>query len=168
MRGKKKADLKKLMSVSDNIANLNVERFKNFLASAKVSEEPSAAEMAEGIARPAVSTTLQRLPVISLFAYSVSVFSHLLTTYHTPVGGLLSRAHLGIATNVSRFGFPQALAYDGPAYRGMDAATFSEEDWTFGAGSVRLLSGLYGVLRPADLIQPYRLEMGSRSVCVWS
>lgn len=64
-----------------------------------------------------------------------------------------------------QFGSPQALAYDGPAYRGMDAATFSEEDWTFGAGSVRLLSGLYGVLRPTDLIQPYRLEMGSRCVC---
>lgn len=56
----------------------------------------------------------------------------------------------------------QALAYDGPAYRGLDAATFSEEDWAFGARSVRLLSGLYGVLRPTDLIQPYRLEMGSR------
>ncbi|CAN0154320.1 unnamed protein product, partial [Hapterophycus canaliculatus] len=55
-----------------------------------------------------------------------------------------------------------ALAYDGPAYRGLDAASFSEEDWAFGAGSVRLLSGLYGVLRPTDLIQPYRLEMGSR------
>lgn len=59
---------------------------------------------------------------------------------------------------------PQALAFDGPAYRGMDAATFSEEDWAFGARSVRLLSGLYGVLRPTDLIQPYRLEMGSRWV----
>lgn len=61
----------------------------------------------------------------------------------------------------------QALAYDGPAYRGLDAATFSEEDWAFGAGSVRLLSGLYGVLRPGDLIQPYRLEMGSRWVGRW-
>lgn len=61
----------------------------------------------------------------------------------------------------------QALAYDGPAYRGLDAATFSEEDWAFGAGSVRLLSGLYGVLRPGDLIQPYRLEMGSRWVGEW-
>lgn len=56
----------------------------------------------------------------------------------------------------------QALAYDGPAYRGLDAKAFSEEDWAFGEGSVRLLSGLYGVLRPTDLIQPYRLEMGSR------
>lgn len=56
----------------------------------------------------------------------------------------------------------QGLAYDGPAYRGLNAKTFSEEDWAFGAGSIRLLSGLYGVLRPTDLIQPYRLEMGSR------
>lgn len=58
MRGKKKADLKKLMSVSDNIADLNVERFKKFLPSAKVSEGSSAAEMAAGIARPAVSVTV--------------------------------------------------------------------------------------------------------------
>ena len=56
----------------------------------------------------------------------------------------------------------QALAYDGPAYRGLDAKTFSQEEWAFGAGCIRLLSGLYGVLRPTDLIQPYRLEMGSR------
>lgn len=59
MRGKNKVDLKKLMSVSDNIANLNVERFKNFVASAEVAEGSSAAEMAAGIARPAVSVSLQ-------------------------------------------------------------------------------------------------------------
>ena len=56
----------------------------------------------------------------------------------------------------------QALAYDGPAYRGLEAKAFSDEDWAFGQNTVRVLSGLYGVLRPADLIQPYRLEMGSR------
>lgn len=97
--------------------------------------------------------------------------------YPCPSDFLLPRAHIGPTTSklltamtehFFLFGSPQALAYDGPAYRGMDAATFSEEDWTFGAGSVRLLSGLYGVLSPTDLIQPYRLEMGSRLVCVQS
>lgn len=79
MRGKKKADLKKLMSVSDNIADLNVERFKNFLTSAKVSEERSAAEMAVDIARPAVSATLQRLK------YIFPVVQFLFTPYrHSP------------------------------------------------------------------------------------
>ncbi|CAM9139514.1 unnamed protein product [Ectocarpus sp. 12 AP-2014] len=108
MRRKKKADLKKLMSISDNIADLNVERFKKFLGSSEVEKMSTAVDLVADVARPA------------------------------------------------------ALAFDGPAYRGMDAATFSEEDWAFGARSVRLLSGLYGVLRPTDLIQPYRLEMGSR------
>lgn len=50
MRGKKKADLKKLMSVSDNIADLNFDRFKNFLGSAKV----VAAAAAAGSISPAV------------------------------------------------------------------------------------------------------------------
>lgn len=54
------------------------------------------------------------------------------------------------------------MAYDGPAYRGLDANTFSEDDWEFSKGSIRLLSGMYGVLLPTDVIQPYRLEMGSR------
>lgn len=82
------------------------------------------------------------------------------------IGGLSPRSALDFEplVRLSRAPAPQALAYDGPAYRGLNAATFSEEDWAFSAGSVRLLSGLYGVLRPSDLIQPYRLEMGSRWV----
>jgi hypothetical protein len=45
----------------------------------------------------------------------------------------------------------------------MDApATFSERDYTRAQKTIRILSGLYGVLRPLDLMQPYRLEMGSR------
>ena len=46
---------------------------------------------------------------------------------------------------------------------GMDAAsTFTERDYTHAQKVLRILSGLYGVLRPLDLMQPYRLEMGSR------
>lgn len=55
------------------------------------------------------------------------------------------------------------LAFDGDVYRGMQApATFSERDFTHAQKTVRILSGLYGVLRPLDLIRPYRLEMGTR------
>jgi len=57
----------------------------------------------------------------------------------------------------------QALfAFSGDVYQGMDAATFSCEDITFAQNHLRILSGLYGVLRPLDLMQPYRLEMGTR------
>lgn len=55
------------------------------------------------------------------------------------------------------------LAFHGDVYVGMDApATFDERDHTAAQKSLRLLSGLYGVLRPLDLMQPYRLEMGTR------
>ncbi|CAM9561284.1 unnamed protein product [Choristocarpus tenellus] len=61
---------------------------------------------------------------------------------------------------------PAALAFDGPAFRGLDAASFSTEDWAFAGNSLRLLCGLYGVLRATDLIQPYRLEMSTRGISV--
>lgn len=55
------------------------------------------------------------------------------------------------------------LAFDGDVYQGMDAATrFDERDFTEAQKTIRILSGLYGVLRPLDLMQPYRLEMGTR------
>ncbi len=57
---------------------------------------------------------------------------------------------------------PALLAFSGDVYLGMDAPnTFSERDFTHAQKTLRILSGLYGVLRPLDLIQPYRLEMGS-------
>jgi len=54
------------------------------------------------------------------------------------------------------------FAFSGDVYQGMDAATFSADDIAFAQQHLRILSGLYGVLRPLDLIQPYRLEMGTR------
>jgi cytoplasmic iron level regulating protein YaaA (DUF328/UPF0246 family) len=52
------------------------------------------------------------------------------------------------------------LAFDGDVYEGLQAGTFTEEDLAFAQDHLRILSGLYGLLRPLDLIQPYRLEMG--------
>jgi len=54
------------------------------------------------------------------------------------------------------------LAFRGDVYRGINADTFWEGDFEFAQQHLRILSGLYGVLRPLDLIQPYRLEMGSK------
>ena len=54
------------------------------------------------------------------------------------------------------------LAFNGEVYRGLNANEMSEEDLQFAQDHLRILSGLYGVLRPLDLIQPYRLEMGTK------
>lgn len=53
------------------------------------------------------------------------------------------------------------LAFAGDVYQGLQAGDFGERDFTEAQKTVRILSGLYGVLRPLDLIQPYRLEMGT-------
>ena len=58
-------------------------------------------------------------------------------------------------------GRPAALAFRGDVYLGLGARDFSERDLTSAQRRVRILSGLYGVLRPLDLIHPYRLEMGT-------
>ncbi|MEM1299170.1 MAG: peroxide stress protein YaaA [Pseudomonadota bacterium] len=57
---------------------------------------------------------------------------------------------------------PAALAFGGDTYVGLEAATLTEDDMVFGQDHLRILSGLYGLLRPLDKIQPYRLEMGSK------
>ena len=57
---------------------------------------------------------------------------------------------------------PAILAFSGDVYMGLEASTFSERDFTHAQKVFRILSGLYGVLRPLDLMMPYRLEMGSK------
>ena len=54
------------------------------------------------------------------------------------------------------------LAFKGDVYEGLDVEDFNDNDLQFAQSHLRILSGLYGVLRPLDLIQPYRLEMGIR------
>ena len=57
---------------------------------------------------------------------------------------------------------PAALTFNGDTYVGLDAKTLSAPDLAYAQDHVAILSGLYGLLRPMDLIQPYRLEMGTR------
>ncbi|WP_375380915.1 YaaA family protein [uncultured Sphingomonas sp.] len=71
--------------------------------------------------------------------------------------------------NVQRFrGFAEAeerpalYAFAGDVYRGLEAKTLEPEGVAFAQDHLRLLSGLYGLLRPLDAIRPYRLEMGTR------
>ena len=91
------AQLKGLMSISDDLARLNRDRFKAFAA------DPTAA-----MVKPAV------------------------------------------------------LAFNGDTYQGLEAKTLNADDLAWAQDHLGILSGLYGVLRPLDEIQPYRLEMGSR------
>lgn len=54
------------------------------------------------------------------------------------------------------------LAFNGDVYDGLTATTLTAKQLTYAQTRIRILSGLYGVLRPLDLMQPYRLEMGTR------
>ncbi len=91
------ADLKRLMHISDNLAELNAERFKAFNLEGKSNSAKSA-----------------------------------------------------------------ALAFDGNVYWGLDANGMSDDSLSYAQDHLRILSGLYGVLRPLDAIQAYRLEMGTK------
>jgi hypothetical protein len=75
--------------------------------------------------------------------------------------------------NVARFGAwsttfdddnskPAVLAFDGDVYDGLDAKSLAPAELAWAQRHVAILSGLYGVLRPLDRLQPYRLEMGTR------
>lgn len=54
------------------------------------------------------------------------------------------------------------LTFSGDVYTGFELASYSQSEFDYAQQRLRILSGLYGVLRPLDLIQPYRLEMGTR------
>lgn len=56
---------------------------------------------------------------------------------------------------------PALLAFKGDVYTGFDLDAYTKRDFSFAQKHLRILSGLYGVLRPLDLMQPYRLEMGT-------
>jgi uncharacterized protein len=97
MKKKSASELMQLMDISENLAQLNSERYKNF----KKTFEPEHSKQA-------------------------------------------------------------LLAFKGDVYTKMDVENYSVEDFEFAQKYLRILSGLYGLLKPLDLIQPYRLEMGIR------
>ncbi len=97
MRPKKPNDLKKLMSISDKLADLNVARFQAF-----------------------------------------------------------KKSHAGNHAKQAMY------AFTGDVYVGLDANSFTKSQVDFAQRHLRILSGLYGLLRPLDVIQPYRLEMGTK------
>ncbi|MFZ7108755.1 peroxide stress protein YaaA [Avibacterium avium] len=89
------------------------------------------------------------------------------------VASLMSISDKLAALNVARFAQwnqdhneqnsrPAIFAFKGDVYTGLDAAHLSRDDILFAQQHLRILSGLYGLLRPLDLMQPYRLEMGTK------
>ena len=59
---------------------------------------------------------------------------------------------------------PAVLSYDGDVYRAMDARNMTEKEWAWLNNHLRILSALYGISKPFDLIQPYRIEFHSTKV----
>jgi len=89
------------------------------------------------------------------------------------IAKLMSLSDKLASLNVARYGSwerestPQnakqaLLAFKGDVYTGLNAEDFSADDFAFAQQHLRMLSGLYGLLRPLDLMQPYRLEMGTK------
>ena len=89
------------------------------------------------------------------------------------VAGLMDLSDSLAALNVARYAAfratpraadvrPAVLAFDGDVYDGLRAREFDADALAFAQRHLRILSGLYGVLRPLDAMQPYRLEMGTR------
>lgn len=74
----------------------------------------------------------------------------------------LNRERFQAFDPASEEGLQAAFAFNGDVYQGLKARTLTKKDLAWAQDHVRILSGLYGLLRPLDAIQPYRLEMHSR------
>ncbi|RTL39104.1 MAG: peroxide stress protein YaaA [Rhodocyclaceae bacterium] len=92
---------------------------------------------------------------------------------HAEVAKLMDLSDQLAALNVARYADwsqpftpanakPAVLAFNGDVYDGLDARSLGEADLDYAQAHLRILSGLYGLLKPLDLMQPYRLEMGTR------
>jgi cytoplasmic iron level regulating protein YaaA (DUF328/UPF0246 family) len=95
------------------------------------------------------------------------------TISHADLAKLMDLSDALTALNISRYDTfkakadvpsarPAVLLFDGDVYDGLNAASLNTAQLLAAQGQLRILSGLYGVLRPLDLMQAYRLEMGTR------
>lgn len=115
----------------------------------------------------------QRYTQPALLAYSQQLIQHCKQLTPADIASLMGISDKLADLNAARFqewspkfsldNARQALlAFKGDVYTGLAAEDFSEADFDFAQQHLRILSGLYGVLRPLDLMRPYRLEMGIR------
>lgn len=119
---------------------------------------------------PAVDAAATR-PVFA--AQAAELIEHLRPLTPAQVASLMDLSEPLAQLNVARYGAfssrytprnsrPAVLAFDGDVYGGLEARTLSPDDLAWAQSHLAILSGLYGVLRPLDRLQPYRLEMGTR------
>lgn len=117
--------------------------------------------------------TTKRYTQPQFLDHSQELISQLRDLTPAQIGELMHLSDKLSGLNAARFGSwnpaftpknaKQALlAFKGDVYTGLDADTLSEPDLTYAQKHLRMLSGLYGLLRPLDLMQPYRLEMGTK------
>lgn len=109
----------------------------------------------------------------SLLEHSSILIEHCIKLSPNEIASLMKLSDKLAGLNAARFGewslpfTPEnsrqaVLAFNGDVYSGLDANTFSDEDFNFAQQHFRILSGLYGLLKPLDLMQAYRLEMGTK------
>ncbi|KAF3998116.1 peroxide stress protein YaaA [Glaciimonas immobilis] len=119
------------------------------------------------------TTDLHTLP--DYISHSAELVEVLKRLSPAEVGGLMHISDALAHLNATRFSswsptFSKAnakqaiLAFNGDVYTGFDAGSLSHKELAYTQKHVRILSGLYGMLRPLDLMQPYRLEMGTKLV----
>ena len=113
-------------------------------------------------------------PTAPLFVkHSRSLIALLRTQSPQAIAGLMKLSDTLAALNVARYqawssratvknARAAVLAFDGDVYDGLNARSLGEKDLAWAQDHLCILSGLYGVLRPLDLMQPYRLEMGTK------
>ncbi len=115
----------------------------------------------------------ERFSQPELLSESTRLITHCRTLTPAQLASLMSISDKLAGLNAARFAEWQPefdldnarqaiLAFKGDVYTGLAVADFSTDDFEFAQLHLRILSGLYGVLRPLDLMQAYRLEMGTR------
>ena len=108
-----------------------------------------------------------------LLEHSQELINHCVTLSPAQLSSLMGISDKLAGLNAARFGEwsqpftqdnarPAVLAFNGDVYTGLDAKSLSDDDFDYAQQHMRILSGLYGLLKPLDLMQAYRLEMGSK------
>ncbi|NML14108.1 peroxide stress protein YaaA [Azohydromonas caseinilytica] len=122
---------------------------------------------------PTPPAVLERATLPAFIDEAAALVELLKTRTPAEISALMDLSSPLAALNVARYGAwsttfdddnskPAVLAFDGDVYDGLDAKTLGAEDLDWAQRHLAILSGLYGVLRPLDRLQPYRLEMGTR------
>lgn len=111
--------------------------------------------------QPAFSAQAAEL-IDTLRAYAPQDIASLMSLSDTLAALNVARYAAWKPRHTARNARQAVLAFNGDVYEGLDARSLSHDDLAWAQDHVAILSGLYGVLRPLDWLQPYRLEMGTR------